>query len=138
MKPNKTSLERHRSEQQSSSKIDEKSPLLKQPLLTINEDAPENPEKNELENVQNESLNDGSRYKKQTSELSLLDIGKQAFNWDKGSKKGEHNSSVDGGVAATTDSKDEFSRAHSHKVTQGAGAKLIFCIMAYLAIAQMM
>lgn len=114
--------------------------------MPINEEAPE---KNELDNDQNHpSKNDDFQFKrlrftsedsklrKASAELSLLDIGRQALNWDKNSKSGGNNSFVDDGVAASNSSKDEFSRANSHKVTHGA--KFVFFIMSVLAIAQMM
>ena len=43
---------------------------------------------------------------------------------------------MDDGIAASNLSKDEFSRANSHKVTHGA--KFVFVIMSILAIAQML
>lgn len=104
--------------------------------MPINEEATE---KNEHLNAQNPLKNDfkftrlrltseeGQQHRKGSAELSLLDIGKQAINWDKSSKSGGNNSSVD---------EDEFSRANSLKTTHGA--KFVFFIMSVLAIAQMM
>ena len=107
--------------------------------MPINE-APENdqnpPKNDDFQFKRLRFTSEDSKLRKASAELSLLDIGRQALNWDKNSKSGGNNSFVDEGVAASNSSKDEFSRANSHKVTHGA--KFVFFIMSVLAIAQMM